>query len=156
MRCGLGMVGSLARSGVVTLVVVVALASAVWWTWPGEDLEAYQGQVEIAEVQNNETARGEIAVLAVQSEGVRGAREEIVVDELRATLDPGGSRGPALLACTDEGHIAGTLKVEVAWSSSTDTDQVVVPLDPDDCEPDGGTSFRVTLINSAIVVHEVG
>lgn len=147
---------SLTRYGAATIILVAVLAFAVWWTWPGGDLEAYQGQVEIAEVQNNETTRGEIAVLAVQSEGVRGAKEEIVVDGLRATLDPGGSRGPALLACTDEGRIADTLKVEVTWRRSNDTDQVVIPLDPEDCEPDGGTLFRVTLVNSAIVVDEVG
>lgn len=143
------------RSGVATVLVVVVLVAAVGWTWPGGDLEAYRGQIEIAEVQNNRTDRAEISVLTVQPEGVRGAEVEIVVDALRVTLDPGSSQGSTLLACTDGDHVASTLKVVVESTQGAAGHESIVPLRPADCRPGGGASFPITAVNGAVVIDKV-
>lgn len=150
------MVLSWARSGAVTGLVVLVVVAAVGWTWPGGDLEAHRGKIEIAEVHNNRTDRAQISVLTVQPEAVRGAEEEIVVDALRVTLDPGSSRGSTLLACTDGGHIASTLKVVVESRQREAGHESIVPLEPADCQPGGGASFPITAINGAVVVDKVG
>jgi hypothetical protein len=129
--------------------LVLVLVVAVWWTWPGGDLEAYRGQAEIAEVQNNRTERAEIEILALQPEGVRGAEEDVVVDARRVTLEPGEARGSSLLECTDDPNIASELKV-VVRANRTGEDTSVVSLDPEDCEPGGGIRFWIKALPGAV------
>lgn len=142
------------KSGAAAIVLASVVAIAVWWTWPGGGLEGYQGEIEIAEVQNNRTDRVQISILAIQPEGVRDAEEDIVVDAIRPVLDPGEARGSTLLSCTGSGHIASTLKVVVRSNQTGDEDMSLVPLDPEDCQPGGGTSFSVKALDGAVGIGE--
>lgn len=134
---------------IAALVVGLSSFGVVYATFP-EEPGGGRGQVEIAEVLNNRTEPVEVSVRTVQYVASQGDERRVVVDAFETTLEPGGSTGPELLDCSRGFREADSL-VAVA-NPGDENRRSPVPLEPEHCQPGGGSSFRVLALSGAIVV----